>query len=176
VAAASSDCKGIGKMKHRQSVHCAGFSLIEVLVAAAVLGVGLAGLAALLLNGISSTASSLSRSSAALHTESMTELARISPLGASEFIKAVPVSPPACDTTRSCSPAEFARHSLWHWQQRVLQDLPGGSAEICVAGGSIETASGTANCELPLAVVRWSSPMASGKTVVPNRVFLGLPL
>ena len=163
-------------MKHRKSVHCTGFSLIEVLVAAAVLGVGLAGLAALLLNGIASTASSLSRSSAALHAESMTELARISPLGASEFIKAVPVSTPACDTTSSCNPAEFARHSLWHWSQRVSQDLPGGSAEICTAAGSIETASGTTSCGLPFAVVRWSAPVARGGTTAPNRVFLGLPL
>jgi type IV pilus assembly protein PilV len=150
----------------------AGFSLLEVLVAAAVLGVGLAGLAALLLKSIAGTASSLSRSSAALHVESMTELIRINPLGVPVLESAPPVNAPVCDASSACNPEDFARHSLWHWQQGVAGDLPGGSTEICMADAADESL----NCSVPVAIVRWTAYLHSGDLIEPSQVVLRLPL
>ena len=162
-------------MTHRKLDIDAGFSLIEVMVAAAVLGIGLAGLAALLFSSIIGTSSSLSRSSAALHAESMAELVRINPLGSATLDNAVPGAAPVCDTTNSCSPAEFTQHSVWHWKNRVLTDLPDGTADICVVGESIESPLGLRYCPQSAAVVRWTDGADGGSSKPENQVFSGLP-
>jgi hypothetical protein len=105
----------------------------------------------------------------------MAELVRINPLGSAALDNDAPGAAPVCNTTDSCSPAEFAQHSVWHWKNRVLTDLPDGTADICVVGESIESPLGLRYCPHFAAVVRWSDGAGGSSSKPENQVFAGLP-
>jgi len=149
--------------------HGSGFSLVEVMVATAVLGVGLAGLAALLLGSISGTASARSRTSAALMAESMAELVAISPGGSSAFFSAIPASQENCFGDSECTPTMFAAGNLVLWAAEVHRALPAATSILCGPADDID-------CEGRSNLVSLSWPAVQADAAAPDVSTLTLRL
>ena len=118
-----------------------GFSLLEVLVAAAVMGSGLAGLAALLLAG------------------SMTASVQLAPSGVAAFIH--PGEDAFCPLATVCMPDRFASASVAEWRDRIANSLPGGQGVVCFDSTPWDGTAGDPSCDgaPPLAVkVFWTGP------------------
>lgn len=113
----------------------AGFNLIEVMVALVVLSLGLAGLAALLVNGVASTRSADLRSIATTYAQSGADVMRANleaytngwfdGTNTTSIASAVDCSS-GCTTESDMAQSDFAL-----WQTRIAQALPDGQAFIC---------------------------------------------
>ena len=119
-----------------QPIHTAdfkrGFSLIEVLVSAAIMASGLAGLAALLLSALTGTARAADHTAAAMLADAMLARVQLSPTVPDSFIAAGPASGLDCTAAQACSAAQFAAAGLGAWQQAVARELPGGQGQVCL--------------------------------------------
>ena len=90
-----------------------GFTLIEVLIAATVLAVGLLGIGAMLVNSLQASRLALQRSQAVMLTADLAERIRANATAANAFALAedtVPPAPVACTVPTLCTPAEIAAH------------------------------------------------------------------
>jgi type IV pilus assembly protein PilV len=103
-----------------------GFSLIEVLVAAAVVSLGLGGMSLLLLLAVHGTLAPRSATLAALHARSLTDALRLVPDG----IVAESAEPGDC-ADASCPPAAMAASIMESWHDRIERDLPTGRGLVC---------------------------------------------
>jgi type IV pilus assembly protein PilV len=112
----------------------AGFALTEVLVAAALLAVGLLGHAALLVSALQTERDAAYRATAATLTASMAERIRAnSSAGAAyaldpEMASSLP-SPP-CELSTPIDAATRAACDLAEWQADVTNALPGADASL----------------------------------------------
>ncbi len=109
-----------------------GFSLLEVLVAGAIMSSGLAGLAALLLSSVSGTAQSGYRTTATMLADSMVSMQEISPAARDTFLRTPPIVIASCDENSSCSTFQFAESNLKIWQLQVAKRLPHGQGLVCM--------------------------------------------
>lgn len=100
-----------------------GFSLVEVMITALLIGIGLLGLAALQGRVISYTTDAIQRSTAAMLAADLLELMRATPNEWSLYLQgATPPSPGASD----CNvPANLPQEQLACWQAEVATLLPG---------------------------------------------------
>ena len=129
-------------MPHPRTVHrSSGFTLLEVLVSLIVLGIGLLGVAKLML------VSTRSNDSAYLRTQAL-ELAngildnmranRASALQNSYQVALGAYANPGvtCDSGTPCSPAQLASYDLYQWKTRLATPtgaLPGGDGSVTMA-------------------------------------------
>jgi len=107
-----------------------GISLIEVLVALAILSVGLLGTAALQIQSKRANLGSVERTLASMLVNDMFERMRSNPemfgayrarMDASLEVGKSPDAEPTPDClSNACSPAELARHDVWEWEQFLL--------------------------------------------------------
>ena len=115
----------------------AGFTLVEVLAALAVLAVGLLGLERLMIDGLSGSRIARQHSQAVALAADMGDRIRANGAGAGAYALApgAPVAPPAndCSPATPCSPAELAALDLYHWQQSVRDVLPDAQTSIVTA-------------------------------------------
>lgn len=110
-----------------------GFTLIEVLVAALVLALGMLGLAALQVTSLSNSHSSYLRSQATQLAYDLSDRIRANPIGLrSGSYNNQPVQTAACLTTVGCSAAELAKHDVYEWNADLASQLPSGSGVICL--------------------------------------------
>lgn len=138
-------------MSQRPTRHQDGFTLLEVLIAVIVAGIGLLGVAALQLSTLKSTDASRYRSVAIQLTGDMADRLRANSAGAILGVAVnqgynrprTTVADPAYttpnDACRSvgCQPGEMALDDLARWHDRISTTLPGGIGVVCIDSGSL---------------------------------------
>ena len=114
-----------------------GFTLIEVLIAATVLAVGLLGIGAMLVNSLQASRLALQRSQAVILTADLAERIRSNATAANAFALAEDTVPPAapasCTVPTLCTPAEIAAIELQAWHEMVREALPAARTTVTVA-------------------------------------------
>jgi type IV pilus assembly protein PilV len=115
----------------------AGFTLIEVLIAATVLAVGLLGAGALLAQSLKASVHALQRGQAVFLIADLAERIRSDAAAASAFAlddaTVLPAPSATCMSPDSCAVADVAAVELYRWQQALLASLPDARASIEVA-------------------------------------------
>lgn len=126
-----------------------GFTLIEVLVAVVVLGVGLLGLAALQVSGLYYTHGSALRAQATLLASDMAERMQANPLGmqANNYNNPTATQHGDCVGTTGCAPADMAQHDASEWNLALSTQLPGGGGVVCRDSTPNDGTSGTPECD-----------------------------
>ncbi len=105
-----------------------GFSILEILVALMVIGVGVIGVAALYTEGVSNTARTDARVIAADLAEAIAERIRVDAAGRSGYARVMGI---VCNPRAKIrGPEERAEQEAACWQDRVEQRLPSGSGTI----------------------------------------------
>lgn len=150
-----------------------GLSLIEVLVALAVLSVGLLGTAALQVQAKRSNLSAVERTTASMLVHDLFERMRANPSMFATYRAAVDATqevgkaggtepnPNCSSSTSECSPAELAQYDVWEWEQALL-----GAAEQSTNGGVTENTGGLV---LPFACMTGPTDGSTGfYTVIVN--------
>lgn len=116
-----------------------GLTLIETLVALVVLSVGLLGVAALQVHGLSAGRTANYRSQAANLAADMAERIRSNPLGLDAY--AGPGSDNRCTADAGgaleCTPEQMAAHDVFLWDRATRASLPGGDWSIEVDSGTV---------------------------------------
>jgi type IV pilus assembly protein PilV len=132
----------------------AGFTLIEVLIALAILAVGLLGGAALLVDGLRAGRSALSQTNAAVLAADLADRIRANRAGGAAYAlsegSAVAAPAKTCAAIAECSSVDVAQLDLYTWQQAVLERLPDASTSVAVE----PVAEAAAN--LFTIVIRWA--------------------
>ncbi|MDR3353394.1 MAG: type IV pilus modification protein PilV [Zoogloeaceae bacterium] len=118
----------------RKTFHCSpqhlrekGFTLIEVLVAIVVLGIGLVGLLSLQVMSLKMNQAALSRSIASGYAYAMIEKIRSNAVHRSDYVTALNLASSVSTTTAQTSPEE-----LKLWAKQLDQALPGAKVQICL--------------------------------------------
>jgi len=111
-----------------------GFSLIEVLVAALVLSIGLVGVAGLQAVSLKNNQSAYMRSQASALAYDLADRMRSNVSGAnSGFYDPQQAAANAqCSTSAGCSPQDMARNDLSEWLGTLTGILPMGSGFVCI--------------------------------------------
>ena len=114
-----------------------GFTLIEALIAATVLAVGMLGGGVMLLDSLQAHRLALQRTQAVALAADMAERMRADHVAAAAFTLAAGVTlgipPSSCDAVHPCSPEDVAAIELYSWQQSVMRALPDAQTAITAA-------------------------------------------
>lgn len=116
----------------------AGFSLIEVLVALAVLSIGLLGLAALQVTSIRFNHQSYQRTQATVLIYEVIDRMRANPNGLANYVIAIGAATPSFTqdcATNTCTPAQLATYDLNKWRNSILAAI-GSQASAIAQNGS----------------------------------------
>lgn len=118
---------------HRQRRNDKGFSLIEVLLAIAVLSVGMLGMLLLMINSTRLVTSSNYRSAAAQLAYSMADSMRSNPTQLAAYETPNTTGVAACFTATGCSttPSDLVDTEYALWSARLAAALPGGVGMLC---------------------------------------------
>lgn len=125
-------------MTFRSPARMRGFNLIEVLITLLIAALGLAGLAALMLNGVATANSANLNSVAVGHAQTGVDMMRAN-LDAymdgwydgTNTSGAAPATV-TCTGSNGCSGAQQATNDFASWRERVAASLPGGVAFMCM--------------------------------------------
>lgn len=115
-----------------------GFNLVELLVALLVLSLGLAGIAALLITGMTTSNAANLNSLAVTHVQSGVEMMRNNleayTVGWFDGTNTSGAAPSAisCSGANGCTPAEQATNDYVLWRQSIQNSMPDGQAFICM--------------------------------------------
>ncbi|MEW8525467.1 MAG: type IV pilus modification protein PilV [Candidatus Thiodiazotropha endolucinida] len=127
-----------------------GMTLVEVLIAAVVIAVGLLGIASLQINALQSTSEAQNRSRATDVIAALADRVRANPFGLAAYNDAIPVDPctvaadqPLPNIERcamspdgdvnvvsECTPAEMAAYDLWEVNCELQSTIPGAIFSI----------------------------------------------
>ena len=115
------------RLKRRNA---SGFTLVEVMVALAVISIGMLGIASLYTQALGAARTTQYRSQAINLLSDMSDRIRANRLGAAGY-----VGGPAdnnCDLSggAACTPLQMAAHDLFVWNAQVQALLPGGNWNI----------------------------------------------
>ena len=114
-----------------------GFTLIEVLIAAVIVAIGLSGMVALQLKAHHYNRASNIQSHATILAHDMIERVRANPVGLNNGSYHLPTATQHtnCFTTTGCSPTDMAQNDMYEWAgngvHSVPNTLPLGLATIC---------------------------------------------
>lgn len=156
------------KLQDRSTMrrYTCGMTLVEVLIAAVVIAVGLLGIASLQINALQSTANAQNRSKATDVIAALADRVKANPFGIASYTDTIPVD--ACNVApdaplasiarcamspdgdigvvSQCTPAEMAAYDLWETNCYLQSTIPGAMLEItCPAPGCEEMALMTVN-------------------------------
>lgn len=111
-----------------------GFTLIEVLVALLVLGIGLLGVAGLQSATLGMNHASYLRSQATVLALDITDRMRANPraTGNGAYFQGTATETSSCTTTTGCTTLEMAQHDLWEWENLLATRLPNGEGVVCL--------------------------------------------
>ena len=111
-----------------------GFTLIEVLVSALILAIGLVGVAALQGVALKNNQSTYMRSQAAALAYDLADRMRsnVAAADAGSYDPALAALTADCETVTGCSPDALARHDLAEWNAAITSFLPDGEGFVCV--------------------------------------------
>jgi type IV pilus assembly protein PilV len=113
-----------------------GFALINALIAATVLAIGLLGNAAMVVHSLQTSRLALQHTQAVALAADMADRLRANSSAGAAFALAegtildAPATP--CATVDPCNPQQVAALELYMWQQSVIRVLPDGQAAITV--------------------------------------------
>ena len=111
-----------------------GFTLVEALIAATVLAVGMLGGGMMLLHSLQAHRLALQRTQAVALAADMAERMRADHVAAASFTLAagetLDMPPISCDAVNPCSPEDVAAIELYSWQQSVMRALPDAQTAI----------------------------------------------
>lgn len=128
-----------------------GFNLIEVLVALLVTAMGLAGVAALLLNGVSTSHGAGLSSVAVTHAQTGVEMMRANlnayTDGWYDGTNTSGAAPAPATCTGTCTPAEQAGNDFSTWRARLAASMPGGLGYICTDSTPDDGQPGALDCD-----------------------------
>ena len=125
-------------MSARTPRRARGFTLIEVLVALVVLGIGVLGIAKLTLFAVRSNDSAYLRTQAANLAQAGLDYLRANRLVAITGAYSIALTAAAptgvnCMAPATCTPANLALYDLGQWKTRIGQALPSGQGGIATA-------------------------------------------
>ncbi len=113
----------------------AGFNLLEVMIALGVLALGLVGIAALLIQGMTTSAAATYNSVAVAHAQTGAEMMRanLSAYTVSWFdgTNTSGDSTPVQDCTGGCDKGQLATADWTAWRNQIAASLPDGRGYIC---------------------------------------------
>jgi type IV pilus assembly protein PilV len=146
-----------------------GFTLIETLVALAVLSLGLLGAAAMLLDSLQAQAAALRRTAAIGLVRDMAERIRANPRGGTNYDTATATSnSPVCDPSNGCDFAQRAAADRLHFISAARTLFPRDSTDVRV---EYVPATGPAAPACYLVSLRWADTRdESGPSSVVLRV------
>ena len=112
----------------------AGVSLIEVLVSALVISIGLVGVAGLQVASMKNNQSAFMRSQATALAYDLADRMRSNRIGAiSNFYDASKASlTTGCASTAGCSAQDLAEHEMAEWSAAISTHLPMGAGIVCI--------------------------------------------
>lgn len=117
-----------------------GFSIVEVLVALVILGVGMLGIAALYVNTLRSSGSAISRMQAVNLASDIADRIRANGEGKSAYNFDSSTQSGANRSciggSTNCSPGDMAATDLFFWKQQISNTLPGGAYGVIAYDGS----------------------------------------
>jgi type IV pilus assembly protein PilV len=107
-----------------------GFTLIEVMVALAVVSIGMLGIASLYTQALGAARTTQYRSQAINLLSDMADRIRGNRLGGAAYAGAAANN--NCDLSGggTCTPAQMAAHDLFSWGAQVQALLPGGASNV----------------------------------------------
>lgn len=132
-------------MRRRSKGVQSGFTLIELMVAAAIFSTGLGAFSLLLLMAIQGTAESGQQSFAVQQARALAESIRMTPDALPAFQEPSPGAD--CPTGSPCTPTQMGSFSILSWQRRLARDLPGGSGLLCRDGTPSDGTASTPECD-----------------------------
>lgn len=119
-----------------RSTNC-GFALVNALIGATVLAIGLLGNAAMLVHSLQTSRLALQHTQAVALAADMADRLRANSSAGAAFALAsgTILDAPAtrCATVGQCSPQQIAALELYLWQQSVMRALPDAQAAIMVS-------------------------------------------
>lgn len=111
-----------------------GFTLIEVLVALLVLGIGLLGVAGLQSATLGLNHGSYMRSQATVLAQDVVDRMRANQRGTENgsYDQGTATQNNGCTQVTGCTVAEMAQHDLFEWQALLASELPQGEGVVCI--------------------------------------------
>lgn len=111
-----------------------GFTLIEVLVSALVLSIGLVGVAGLQAFSLKNNQSSFMRSQATSLAYDLADRMRanVASANANMYLPGTEALAVGCTSTAGCSPQQMAQHDLAEWNNAIAMYLPMGEGFVCI--------------------------------------------
>lgn len=111
-----------------------GFTLIEVLVSALILSIGLVGVAGLQALSLKNNQSAYMRSQASALAYDLADRMRTNVEGAEAgfYDPAQAASHVSCTTPTGCSPQQSAQNDLAEWNAALANNLPMGTGFVCI--------------------------------------------
>lgn len=111
-----------------------GFTLVEVLVAALLLSIGLVGLAGLQAASLANNQSSFMRSQVTALAYDLADRMRANVAGsiANSYAPANSALTAACTTTAGCSNQQMAQNDIAEWNAAISSYLPMGQGWVCI--------------------------------------------
>jgi type IV pilus assembly protein PilV len=163
-------------MRRRSRGSQSGFSLIELMIAAAIFSTGLGAFSLLLLLSIQGTVESGQQTVAVQHARYLAESVRLIPGAVPAFENPTPQSD--CPVGSSCTPGQMASSSFLRWQRRLARELPGGTGLICRDGTPEDGTASSPACDgggQLVVKVFWTEPGQDGHSLE-RRTVSRLPL
>ena len=127
----------------RASGNYQGFSLLEVLIASTMFSLGMAGLSALLLTSLSSSAQSRKTSVASVAAANLAEQIRFNSLAIDRYLNPPATVSKDCQASGSgsgsgggsgtvvCTPQQQADYDFGSWQLELTKQLPHSAVKVC---------------------------------------------
>jgi len=125
---------GIQHTLHHPNYHQAGFTLLEVLITAVILSVGLLGLAGLQFNALRSNQSAAQSTIAVLRVIDAADRLRGNTKGVADGnydLLTGSSDDPGC-IQKGCTSAQLAQYDDWSWNDQNANALPAGQGVICL--------------------------------------------
>lgn len=152
-----------------------GFTLIEVMVAAAIFSLGLAGLSLMLMLAVHGTAEARNRTTAVAQAASLAELILLNPAAVGHYMAPAPATTD-CIGDVPCSGAEWATGNFARWQYDLQQNLTHAEGLVCRDATPHDGTPDAPACDgagQPVVKVFWREPgLADALSGGPQRVAL----
>jgi type IV pilus modification protein PilV len=110
---------------------CAGFSLLEVLIASTVFSMGLAGLTALLLTSIIGSTEARRQSFASMAAASLSEQIRLNPIALNRYLDPPEYISKMCTGGDLCTPEQQADYDFRLWQLELADGIQNARGLVC---------------------------------------------
>jgi len=134
-------------MKHKFQGSMTGFSLLEVLIAATIFSIGLAGLSALLLANIISSAEARNKSTATLMAANLAEQISLNTMSVDRYINPSENIASLCTNSSICTPEQQADYDYKTWRIELANAIHNANGIVCRDGTPLDGDAGNDHCD-----------------------------